>query len=135
MIAATLLRFRDRENFRITHFSIQGNHIHLIVEAVDEKALARGLQGFAVWFARRFNAVMGRRGKVFADRYHAHQLRSLAEVRNAVRYVIGNFDEHARRRGETITRSEPDPYTSANAQEPALVRDAGTWLLRTAAPK
>jgi len=135
VIAATLLRFRDRENFRITHFSIQGNHIHLIVETVDEKALARGLQGFAVWFARRLNAVMGRRGKVFADRYHAHQLRSLAEVRNAVRYVIGNFDEHARRRGETITRSEPDPYSSANAQEPALVRDAGTWLLRTAAPK
>jgi putative transposase len=116
-------------------FSIQGNHVHLIVEAIDEKALARGLQGFGVWFARRLNSVMARRGKVFADRYHAHQLRSLAEARNAIRYVLGNFDEHARRRGETITCSEPDPYSSANAQEPALVSDAATWLLRAAAAR
>jgi hypothetical protein len=72
---------------------------------------------------------------VFADRYHAHQLRSLAEARNAIRYVLGNFDEHARRRGETITCSEPDPYSSANAQEPALVSDAATWLLRAAAAR
>jgi putative transposase len=74
-IATTLSRFRDREGFRIVHFSVQGNHLHLVVETHDEVRLARGLQGFAVWMARRLNAVMRRRGKVFADRYHAHQLR------------------------------------------------------------
>jgi REP element-mobilizing transposase RayT len=131
-IAITLLRFRAREDFRIIHFSIQGNHIHLILEAIDENALARRLQGFGVWFARRLNSVMARRGKVFADRYYAHQLRSLAEARNAIRYVVGNFDEHARRRGETITESDPDPYSSAKTQEPALVSEAETWLLRAA---
>jgi len=32
----------DRLGFRLVHYSIQGNHLHLIVEAQDEKALARG---------------------------------------------------------------------------------------------
>jgi len=131
-IATTLLRFRDREGFRIIHFSVQGNHLHLIVEATDEGRLSRGLQGLAVWLGRRLNAVMGRRGRVFADRYHAHHLRSVAEARNAVRYVLGNFDEHARRRGETVRYTNPDPYSSAQAEGAALVSGAATWLLRAA---
>src|SRR5438132_1004865 len=97
-IAAALVRSRASEGFRIVHFSVQGNHLHLIVEASDEVHLARGLQGFGAWMARRLNAVMRRSGKVFADRYHAHQLRSVAETRNAVRYAMMNYDEHARRR-------------------------------------
>src|SRR5215510_6843908 len=35
-----------RENLRIVHISIQSNHIHLLVEASDRKALATGMQGF-----------------------------------------------------------------------------------------
>ena len=132
-IALTLVRIRDREGFRVVHFSVQGNHVHLIIEATGEVRLSRGLQGLAVWMARRLNAVMRRKGKVFADRYHVHQLRSVAEVRNAVRYVVGNFTEHARRRGETVRSTGPDPYSSARAQEPPLVSSAATWLLRTAA--
>ena len=94
--------------------------------------LARGLQGFAAWTARRLNAVMRRSGKVFADRYHAHQLRSIAEAQNAVRYAVMNYDEHARRRGEFFDFSEPDPYSSADAESENLVSAARTWLLRRA---
>jgi hypothetical protein len=38
-------RGRDRFGFRLVHFSVQGNHIHLVVEAPGERALARGMQG------------------------------------------------------------------------------------------
>ena len=38
-------------------------------------------------FARAVNRVLERRGKVFADRYHSHVLRSPREVANAVKYV------------------------------------------------
>ena len=44
--------------------------------------------------------MMGRKGPVLQDRYHAHVLRTPAEVRNALRYVLGNFESHAERRGE-----------------------------------
>ncbi|HEY2031032.1 MAG TPA: transposase [Myxococcales bacterium] len=66
----------DRNRMRIAHYSIQGNHLHLVVEADDGSALSRGMQGLAVRIARRLNAHLGRRGAVFADRYHAHVLES-----------------------------------------------------------
>jgi putative transposase len=59
-----------KDGFRICHFSIQGNHIHLICEARDRACLARGVQGWSVRVARGLNGVIGRRGAVFDDRYH-----------------------------------------------------------------
>ena len=88
-----------REGFRLVHFSVQSNHLHLIVEASDSVALARGIQGLCVRIARAVNRVLGRRGKVFADRYHARALRSPTEVANAIDYVLGNTMIHAARRG------------------------------------
>ena len=37
----------NRDNFRVIHFSVQTDHIHLIVEASSREALIRGLQGLA----------------------------------------------------------------------------------------
>ena len=90
-----------------------------------------GLQGLAVRIARRLNRVMRRTGRVFADRYHSHILRSAAEVARAIAYVLGNFFVHAIRRGECLDRTEPDPFSSAVAPEtgPPLVAKPQTWLL------
>src|SRR5215510_12738188 len=66
-----------RENFRIVHLSIQRTHVHLLVEADDKEALARGMQGFQISAAKHLNAAISkgkpgprRRGAVFPDRYH-----------------------------------------------------------------
>ena len=61
----------ERFGFRLIDFSVQGNHIHMIVEAPDVVALCRAIKGLAVRMARALNKVMSRRGPVFADRYHA----------------------------------------------------------------
>jgi REP element-mobilizing transposase RayT len=84
----------DRHGMRITHFSVQGNHIHLIVEVENQDALAKGMQGLGVRIARAVNRVMGKNGKRLADRYHAHLLRTPSEVRNAVEYVLRNHVKH-----------------------------------------
>src|SRR3954469_5683126 len=76
---------RERFGVRIIHYSIQGNHLHLIVEAEDQAALSRGMQGLAIRLARRLNAVAGRTGGVFADRYHSHPLKTPRETKRAVR--------------------------------------------------
>src|ERR1051326_2710096 len=60
----------DKGAFRIVQFSVQTNHIHLICEADDNAALARGMQGWAVRVARGLNSKLGRRGTVFAARHH-----------------------------------------------------------------
>ena len=83
-----------RARFRVVHFTVLGNHLHLIVEAEDEIALARGMQGLGVRIARAVNHALVRRGSVFADHYHAHHLRSPTEVARAIAYVLGNYLHH-----------------------------------------
>ena len=128
-IARSFARGCDRRGFRLVHFSVQGNHMHLIVEAPDQVRLSRGLQGLAVRIARGVNRVMQRTGRVFADRYHEHVLRTAAEVANAVAYVLGNFTRHALRRGARIVESVIDPCSSGAQKNRVLVRTPLTWLL------
>jgi REP element-mobilizing transposase RayT len=72
---------RERFGFGLVHYSIQGNHLHLIVEAEDATALSRGMQGLTIRCARAINRALHRKGKVFVDRFHAHVLRTRREVR------------------------------------------------------
>jgi REP element-mobilizing transposase RayT len=81
--------------FRVVHFSIQPDHLHLVVEATSKVALGRGLQGLVSRLARRINRRLGRRGHVFADRYFGRSLATPAEVRNAIAYVLTNAAKHA----------------------------------------
>ena len=117
---------------RVVHYSIQGNHLHLIVEADGAASLARGMQALSIRIARRLNALAGRRGGVFVDRYHAHALATRREVANAVRYVLDNYRHHALERLPSRWR---DPLSSAAfvAAAPgdaAPVSPPRTWLLR-----
>ena len=86
---------RERFGLRLVHFSVQGNHIHLLVEATDRRALTRGMKGLGVRIAKTLNRMMRRKGAVYADRYWARPLRTKEEVRNALIYVLCNSDKHA----------------------------------------
>ena len=67
-----------RERFRLAHYSIQGNHLHAIVEAEGTDALGRGMMSVAIRFARAVNRALGRRGRVLEDRYHGSAHRNSA---------------------------------------------------------
>jgi len=117
-----------RFGFRLIHFSVQGNHIHFIVEAPDQLALTRAMKGLEVRMARALNRVMRRRGPVFADRYHAHLMRTPSEARHACDYVLSNWRVHAEREGRLVPRGA-DPYSSA-APDAVGTRRPEFWLLR-----
>jgi putative transposase len=90
-------RTTRREDFRIVEFSVQDDHVHMIVEADDNDALARGMKSFSVRANRLFNAALGRgRGKVWGDRYHRRDLTSARQVRNALVYCLQNYKKHHR---------------------------------------
>jgi REP element-mobilizing transposase RayT len=131
VIEASLRIAGDRFDVRVIQFSVQGNHIHLIIEAPHRRALARAIQGLSIRVAKGLNRMMGRTGRVFDDRYHARVLRTPTEVRNAIHYVLGNARRHAAQRGETYSPGYVDPYSSAGAPDLALP-PAQTWLLRAA---
>ncbi len=88
-------RSRVSATFRVLHFSLEGNHLHLIVEAEDHTALSRGMQGMSIRLARGWNKAFGRRGRVFADRYHARPVTSPMQMRNTLRYVLLNHVSHS----------------------------------------
>ncbi len=136
IIAAALRGVIGREGFGVVHFSVQGNHVHLIVEADSARTLARGMAALSGRIAISLNQLMRRRGPVFSDRYHAHVLRTPAEVENALAYVWGNFASHALRRGERVHAAFVDPYSSAvETGVDGLLQPLSkpeTWLLRSA---
>ena len=99
-----------KPDFRVVHYNVLANHLHLIVESDGKLALARGLQGLAVRLARGINKVLGRRGKFFAERYHSRVLKTPREVKAALRYVLLNARHHSPR---PPTKDWIDPYSSA----------------------
>jgi hypothetical protein len=86
---------RARPGFRLVHYSLQGNHAHLLVEARNKDTLGRGMMALASRVARAVNRVADRSGPVLAGRYHLRLLPTPREVRNALRYVLLNGRRHA----------------------------------------
>ena len=138
----------NRFGMRIAHFSVQGNHVHLIVEAMDRRALSRGIQGLAIRMAKGLNRVTDKRGKVFADRFHARILRTPTETRHAVQYVLFNRAHHAQawraREARRLGRGAAMRVTAlilprgvderCSLADHDVVVAPRTWLLRHASP-
>jgi REP element-mobilizing transposase RayT len=123
------------ERFRLLQFSVQRDHVHLIVAADDAQRLVRGMQGLAIRVAKAVNRVLGRHGAIWGDRYHSRELQTPREVRNALVYVLANFKRHLRgRTGNDPRSSAPwfDGFRSVVrlAETASPVAAARTWLMR-----
>ncbi len=140
VIEASLEAAKGWETCRVVHFTALGEHLHLVVEADGQQALSSGMQGLSIRLAKGLNRMMGRKGKVFADRFHAHVLETPAEVRNCLAYVLLNHRSHRARGGERVGRGAVDPFSSARwfdgwrehagpAEGPAVTSPPRTWLL------
>jgi putative transposase len=135
------VRRTRRDDFRVVEFSVQDDHLHLIVEAHDSDALARGMKSFSVRANRIFNAACGRgRGQVWGDRYHRRDLTNARQVRNALVYCLQNYKKHQRIQSGA---ARIDPCSSArwfqgwtairqHDDGPRPTEDARTVLLGTA---
>lgn len=127
----------SRTDFRVVHFSVQGDHVHLLVEARDKAALSSGLRGLSIRAARALNRAAGRSGPVWADRYHCRELASPREVRHALCYVLLNSRKHGRQTDAVDPCSSArwfdgwrnyDPLVDLGTDPPAVARSR-TWLL------
>ena len=99
---------KERLGLRLLHFSVLSNHMHFLVEARDRHALTLGIQGLSIRIAKGLNRFWGRKGKVFADRFHSSLLRTQAEIRRGLRYVLQNAKKH----GLPIGKDRVDPFSS-----------------------
>ena len=130
-----------RRGFRVVHYSIQKDHIHLIIEAKDKHTMACGMKSLGARIAKAINRIFGRRGPALRGRFHSRVLRTPREVRNALAYVLLNIRTHLSATSKKLPPPQIDEASSASwfdgwkdfmADPPARPREvalADTWLL------
>ena len=132
------IRETRREGFRIVHYSIQNDHLHMLVEADDARVLTNGMKSFAVRVAMRVNhwVMMRPSGRVWGDSYHRRELTTPSEVRNVLVYVLNNHLKHGEWEVGLIDPCSSAPWFSGWMHrrepvppEPAAAERAWTWLL------
>ncbi|MBL8897822.1 MAG: hypothetical protein JNM84_09345 [Planctomycetes bacterium] len=132
----------DRHGIRIVHYTVQGNHLHVLAEADDRECVARAMNALLSPLARALNKLWGPRGKVFPERDHDEVISTPTQARNALRYVLQNGKKHG-----VVLPSSIDLCSSAlvfdgwmerpsitsvpDALVVATVAPASTWLLNT----
>lgn len=113
---ASMRRGCERGRFRVLHWSVQRNHLHLIVEAASAIDLGNGMKSVTMRLVRAAQRALGlgRCGAVMRDRFHLHRLQSPREVRRAIAYVLLNARRHAAQRGIALDRvpARVDPASS-----------------------
>jgi len=134
-IRSTLSRTSTTE-LRVVHFSVQTNHVHLIVEADGARSFTSGMRSLTTRLALAVNRTLARRGRIWSDRFHTRALTTPRAVRTALVYVLANAYKHMR------VRAGLDPCSSARAfdgfadrpsalpRAPADLPPPRTWLLR-----
>jgi len=129
----------ERGGFRLVQFSVQNDHLHLIVEGKDRGTLVRGIQGLAIRVAKALNRLWRRTGGVFADRYHDRILRTPREVRNALAYVLQNGKRRGRGQLKAVDAFSSGPWFDGWREKLSVrglegiarpVAEAKTWLLK-----
>ena len=140
----SLGQLRERADFRLVHYSVQRDHLHLIVEADSRGALGRGMRAAGQRVAHAANRTWKRHGPVLDGRYHLQVLSTPKQVRHAVAYALLNARKHARERRGHPTPPKLDEASSGRwfdgwsrslpapaATGPPETAPARTWLLRT----
>jgi REP element-mobilizing transposase RayT len=145
-IEGVLAAERSKKGFRLVHYVVRTNHLHLVCEAEQSEALSRGIQRLASRIARGVNRLWRRGGRLFRDRFHGRVVRSPRQARNLLAYVLLNTHKDMALRGEVLLGidpyssgrwfegwadlpARPPPWRDASRAEPdvALPR---SWLLR-----
>ncbi|HET9957817.1 MAG TPA: transposase [Polyangiaceae bacterium] len=99
------------ESFRVAEFSVQSDHIHLLIEANTDAALRSGMKSLGARLSHGINRVLGRRGKLYRDRFHDRELTSARAVRVVLAYLFANFRKHQTK--EALAGLSRDPFSSA----------------------
>jgi putative transposase len=116
---------------RIVHYSVMRNHLHLIIEAADNRHCSRAMRTLGIRLAKAINTLRRVKGRLIRDRNHVHVLKTPLETKRAIAYVLCNARKHARERGSILPRRWLDPCSSARAFEDW--RDESGRALRQAA--
>ncbi len=114
-----------RMGLKVNQYSLQSNHVHLVVEAGSNHILTKGMRSLTITFAKRINGIFKREGKVQKERFHLHILRTLREVKNALRYVLNNHEKHTGKKGVDVYSAITIYLNTTNWLFSKAIKDVG----------
>lgn len=83
-----------KQGLRIIHFSLEYDHVHLLVEAADNLVLGKGMQAFGVTLSKAINRLKKLNGEVYKHRYHFRKITSTRELKVVMNYIFSNGMKH-----------------------------------------
>lgn len=76
------------------HYSLEFDHVHLLIEAENNLILGKGMQAFGVTMAKAINIIRKLSGSVYKHRYHFRQILSCRQLKNVMMYIFRNGLKH-----------------------------------------
>ena len=131
VVEAALWAAARNEDGLLCDFSVQNDHLHLVMDAANSRAMRSAVSGLAIRVAKAINGLCGRKGRVFDDRYHARVLRTPTEVRRVRHYVRDNFRKHLRERLQTERTQDKAAWISVGVDNRAVLRQilqCSVWI-------
>ena len=85
-----LKRAKKKYKFKLKHYAIMSNHIHLLIEPRHKDDLPKIMQWLLGCFASRFNRLFGLKGHVWWDRYRSNIVKGPRKLQDTFRYISEN---------------------------------------------
>ena len=94
-LVADSLHYRDGQVYRLAAFCIMPNHLHLVIVPLPKEdgvlhSLPAIMHSLKRYTARQANLLLGREGAFWQDESYDHVVRSEAEARRIIEYVLNN---------------------------------------------
>jgi len=90
MFIDILNKAKEKYDFKLKHFCLMSNHIHLLIEPGPKTSLSKLMQWILSVFAIRFNRYFGHRGHVWYDRFKSKIIRSFRQFITTFHYISQN---------------------------------------------
>lgn len=98
------------QGLKIIHYSLEYDHVHLLIEAENNHILGKGMQALGVSLSKGINRLKNLKGAVYKHRYHFRQITSPRQLKNVLGYIFNNGVKHG------TASSIVNPYNSIQAE-------------------
>ncbi|MGZ3789032.1 MAG: transposase [Bacteriovorax sp.] len=100
-----------RQGLKVIHYSLEYDHVHLLIEADNNYILGKGMQAFGVTLSKAINRMRKLKGGVYKHRYHFRHISSARELKNVMNYIFTNGLKHK------TAKNIMNPFNSMKAEK------------------
>jgi REP element-mobilizing transposase RayT len=80
----------DGERYRLLAWCVMPNHVHVLIELHERQTLARIVNSWKSFSAKKINSILGRNGAVWQRESSDRYIRDDAHLAAVIRYIEGN---------------------------------------------